>query len=88
MVERNLVICNELGLHARAAAKFVKCASGYQAEICICKGTLEVNGKSIMGVLLLAAPKGSSVVIRSDGPDEDAALAALEALISDGFGEG
>jgi phosphocarrier protein len=81
------VILNSLGLHARAAAKFVHTAGGFQAHIRVARGDREVDGKSIMGLLLLAAGRGSEVRISADGPDEREALAALCALIERGFDE-
>lgn len=88
MNHKTLTIINKLGLHARAAAKFVKVASSYQAEINVYAGHKEVSGKSIMGIMMLAAGKGTDIEIKTIGPDEDAAMAALEALINDKFGEG
>lgn len=85
--ERSFKIKNELGLHARAAAQFVKIASRYQAEITVRKGANEVNGKSIMGILMLAAPKGSEIQIIASGQDGAEALTTLEELIENKFGE-
>lgn len=85
--ERSFKIKNELGLHARAAAQFVKIASRYQAEILVRKDSNEVNGKSIMGILMLAAPKGSEIQIVADGQDGDEALKSLGELIENKFGE-
>ena len=87
MLERRLVIKNKLGLHARAAAKFVRCAGRFSCKVTIARGDMRVDGKSIMGVLLLAAPMGSSLDIVADGDDEEAALAALAQLVDDKFGE-
>lgn len=87
MQQRELTIRNKLGLHARAAAKFVKCASQFDSEIQVGKDAMTVNGKSIIGVLLLAAPKGSRVQVIADGPDEEQALEALSGLIENKFGE-
>ncbi len=87
MPSKNLKIINKLGLHARAAAKFVTCASRYQASIQISRNGQQVDGKSIMGVMLLAASQGSMVTIDAEGPDADDALEALEALLNDRFGE-
>jgi phosphocarrier protein len=81
-------IVNKLGLHARAAAKLTHVASGFQSEIWISRSGRRVNAKSIMGVMMLAAGKGSSVRIDAEGPDADAALKALTRLIADRFGEG
>jgi len=81
-------IVNRLGLHARAAAKLTHVASGFQCEIWLSRSGRRVNAKSIMGVMMLAAGKGSSVKIEADGADAEAALAALAKLIADRFGEG
>jgi phosphocarrier protein len=80
-------ILNSLGLHARAAAKFVHTAGGFKAHIRVARGDREVDGKSIMGLLLLAAGRGSEIRISADGPDEHEALAALCDLIERGFDE-
>ena len=80
-------ILNPLGLHARAAAKFVHTAGAFKAHIRVARGEREVDGKSIMGLLLLAAAQGSSIRISADGPDEREAVAALCALIERGFDE-
>lgn len=87
MLQRELVILNKLGLHARAAAKFVKCASQFDCEIHVGKDAMTVNGKSIIGVLLLAAPQGSRIMVIADGKDEEAAVAALSELVTGRFGE-
>lgn len=87
MIQVEATIQNKLGLHARAAAKFVRCASGFVSDIQVGKDSLTVNGKSIIGVLLLAAPQGSRVLIIADGADEAAAVEALDNLIRDRFGE-
>ena len=84
---RVATIRNRLGLHARPAAEFVKLASRYESEIWVLKDGLEVNGKSIMGVMMLAAAAGSSIEIRGVGPDAPAAIDALVALVNEGFGE-
>ena len=78
---------NDLGLHARAAAKFVHTAGRFAASIRVGKAGREMDGKSIMGLLLLAAGRGSSITISADGPDEAEALAALCALVGRGFDE-
>ena len=83
----NLSILNALGLHARAAAKFVHTAGRFAAHIRVARGDREVDGKSIMGLLLLAASRGSAITITADGPDEQAAVAALCALIERGLDE-
>jgi phosphocarrier protein len=80
-------IVNKLGLHARAAAKLTHLASGFQSEIWISRSGRRVNAKSIMGVMMLAAGKGSRVNLEADGVDADAALKALTALIANRFGE-
>ena len=81
-------IINKLGLHARAAAKLTHVASGFQSEIWLSRSGRRVNAKSIMGVMMLAAGKGSTVRIDAEGADADAALKALTTLIADRFGEG
>lgn len=88
MIQKEITIINKLGLHARAAAKFVKIASSFPCEININVGHKEVSGKSIMGIMMLAAGKGTTIKIKTVGPQEEAAMAALEALINDKFGEG
>lgn len=87
MQQRELTIRNKLGLHARAAAKFVQCASGFDADVQVGKDAMTVNGKSIIGVLLLAAPKGTRIQVIADGADEEEALEALSRLVEDKFGE-
>lgn len=87
MKKKELVIENKLGLHARAAAQIVKSASAYTSKITLMKDGLEVDGKSIMGIMMLAAAKGSSVVLQVHGEDEGPALAGLEQLFKDKFGE-
>jgi phosphocarrier protein HPr len=82
-----VTIVNPLGLHARAAARFVHAASGFSARIRVARGGREMDGKSIMGLLLLAAAQGSVITISASGPDEDAAVAALCALVERGFDE-
>ena len=81
-------IVNKLGLHARAAAKLTHLASSFQSEIWLSRSGRRVNAKSIMGVMMLAAGKGSQVVLDAEGADAEAALAALAKLIADRFGEG
>lgn len=83
----DVVIRNRLGLHARAAAKLVSLANGYGATITLDKAGQQVNGKSIMGVMMLAASMGTTLTLSADGADEDAAIAALCGLIEDRFGE-
>ena len=87
MVRRELEIENELGLHARAAAKFVRCAGGFESQLTIVCGDMSVDGKSIMGVLLLAAPKGTVLEIIAEGTDEEAAIVAVAELVKAKFGE-
>ena len=82
-----VVICNRLGLHARAAAKFVHLASRYRAQIRVSRSGRVVDGKSIMGILLLSAAFGTTIEISADGGDEQDALAALCELVQSGFGE-
>ena len=88
MQQREIEITNKLGLHARASAKLTQLAGQFAAEVWISREGRKVNAKSIMGVMMLAAAKGSLVAIETDGPDEDAAMAALLALIKEKFGEG
>ena len=87
-VERTVMIQNELGLHARAATKLVQTASKFPCEVTVAKDGHEVNGKSIMGVLMLVASKGTMVTIRAKGERSGEAVAAIVALIEDKFGEG
>jgi phosphocarrier protein len=82
----DLLIRNQLGLHARACALFVKTAARFQSQVFVSRDDLEVNGKSIMGVMMLAAEEGSSIRVRADGPDETEALAALKDLVDGRFG--
>jgi phosphocarrier protein HPr len=86
-VERSFVIVNALGLHARAAAQLVQIANRFRSEIHVEKDGMNVNGKSIMGVLTLAAAKGSSITVACDGDDAESAMAALGKVIENGFGE-
>jgi len=85
--ERTFTIVNRLGLHARAAARLVQTANRFQSDITIARDGQSANAKSIMGVLMLAASKGSDVTVRVQGPDGAEALAALGELIETGFGE-
>jgi phosphocarrier protein len=87
MTEQAVTIVNPLGLHARPAAQLVKLANTFICEIELVKDGTPVNGKSIMGVMILAAECGSSILIRANGSDEAAAVAALVELVSSGFGE-
>ena len=88
MIKTSTTINNKLGLHARASAKLTKLAGSFPCEVWIAKGERRVNAKSIMGVMMLAAGIGSTVDIETDGPEEQAAMEALLALIADKFGEG
>ena len=87
MVRIELRINNKLGLHARATGKFVQAASRFTSEIWLSKGKSRVNGKSIMGILTLAAAKGDTIVLEIDGTDEERALEILKELVLNGFGE-
>lgn len=87
MEERPVTIINRLGLHARAAARFVNTASRFDCTITVIRGDKEVNGKSIMGVMMLAAAQGAELVLRAEGVEATDALDALEALIAERFGE-
>lgn len=87
MAERSVQIVNKHGLHARPAAEMVKAAARYKCDITITRDDLEVNGKSIMGVMMLAAEYGASITLKADGPDADEALEALALLVSSRFGE-
>ncbi|CAN5130298.1 HPr family phosphocarrier protein [soil metagenome] len=80
-------VANKLGLHARPAAEFVKTANRFEAEVWVCKDDMEVSGKSIMGVMMLAAECGSTLQIKADGEDARSAVAALADLVAGGFGE-
>ena len=87
MAEREVQILNRNGLHARPAAEIVKTASKFQSDVVIVRDDLEVNGKSIMGVMMLAAECGSMLVLRADGPDAEQALDAIAGVIANKFGE-
>jgi len=86
VVETELVIRNQLGLHARACALFVRAAAKFESNVLVSRDDLEVNGKSIMGVMMLAAEEGSTIKVRADGPDEVLALAAITELVEGKFG--
>jgi len=86
-VSENFVLINRLGLHARAAAQLVQTANRFKADVVVAKDGEEVNGKSIMGLLMLAAPVGSQLQITVTGDDAENAMQALRTLINDGFGE-
>lgn len=88
MTEQQVEITNRLGLHARAAAKLVHTANGFRSQIFIGTGEEEVNAKSILGLLTLAATKGTPLTVRADGDDENEAVQAVVALFEDRFGEG
>ena len=87
MIERQATIVNQEGLHARPAARIVRLASAYTSEIELSKDGMDVNGKSIMGVMMLAAECGSEITIRANGPDAEQAVQALAELVASGFGE-
>jgi phosphocarrier protein HPr len=82
-----VTVVNQLGMHARAAAKFVHLATRYEAQVTVARDQREMDGKSIMGILLLAAARGSTITISADGTDERDAFDALAALVLSGFGE-
>jgi phosphocarrier protein HPr len=86
LAEAEFLIRNQLGLHARACALFVKLAAKYQSHVFVSRDDLEVNGKSIMGVMMLAAEEGSTIKVRTEGPDETEALEALRELVAGKFG--
>ena len=88
MIQTTTTISNKLGLHARASAKLTKLAGSFACEVWMTKGERRVNAKSIMGVMMLAAGIGSTVVVETNGADEQVALDALLTLINDKFGEG
>jgi phosphocarrier protein HPr len=87
MARTDIEIPNKLGLHARASAKLTQLASSFESEVWLEKGTRRINAKSIMGVMMLAAGKGASIVVETTGSDEDEAMVALLKLITDKFGE-
>ena len=87
MLQKELLIVNKLGLHARASALFVKTSSRFGSDIKLAREGVEVNGKSIMGIMMLAASKGSSVRLTVDGVDESEAFQTISELIANGFGE-
>jgi len=85
LVERTVRVVNKLGLHARPAAEFVKVASRFQSEIWVGRDDMRVNAKSVLGVMTLAAERGTELFLRADGDDAEAAVSALEALVRNGF---
>ena len=87
MAERSVQIANKNGLHARPAAEIVKMAAKYRSDITLARDELEVNGKSIMGVMMLAAEYGSTLTLRASGPDAEQAVTAIADLIANKFGE-
>ena len=87
MTSQDVTVVNQLGMHARAAAKFVHLATRFEARVKVARDAREMDGKSIMGILLLAAARGSTITISADGIDERDAVAALAALVQSGFGE-
>ena len=88
MARAEIEISNKLGLHARASAKLTQIAGSYSSEVWLEKGTRRINAKSIMGVMMLAAGKGSTIVVETEGSDEQQALEAILKLVADKFGEG
>ena len=87
MTSRSVTVVNPLGIHARAAAKFVHLSARFEARIRVERQGREMDGKSILGILLLTAARGTAITIAADGPDEEAAVDALVALVASGFGE-
>jgi phosphocarrier protein len=87
MPQAEVEIINKLGLHARASAKFTQVAAGFKSQVWLSRNGRRVNAKSIMGVMMLAAGKGSRVLIETEGEDAEAALAALTGLVAERFGE-
>jgi len=88
VIHREVTVRNRLGLHARAAARFVHAANGFRSRVTLSRDGRTMDGKSILGILLLAASQGTALELGADGEDEDAALSALAALVEGGFGEG
>ena len=87
MISRDVIVTNELGLHARAAARFVHLAARFASRVRVARDARVMDGKSIMGILLLAAGRGTTLTITADGPDERDAIEALATLVQSGFGE-
>lgn len=88
MIQQEIEIVNKLGLHARASAKFTQLASKFKSEVWVTRNGRRVNGKSIMGVMMLAAGKGSKIMLETDGADEQECFDAIVSLVNDKFGEG
>jgi phosphocarrier protein len=88
VIHRAVTVRNRLGLHARAAARFVHAANAFRSRVTVSRDGRTMDGKSILGILLLAASQGTALELGAEGEDEDAALAALAALVEGGFGEG
>lgn len=88
MTQREVLIRNQLGLHARAAARFVHTANRFRARVSVTRGSQTMDGKSILGILLLAASRGAHLTVSADGSDEQECLLALVELVEGGFGEG
>jgi phosphocarrier protein len=88
MQQQEALIINKLGLHARASAKLTQLASRFKCEVMLSRNSRRINAKSIMGVMMLAAAKGATIGIETDGPDEEEAMREIVALINDYFGEG
>jgi phosphocarrier protein len=88
MLQKDALIANKLGLHARASAKLTQLASGFKCEVTLSRNQRRVNAKSIMGVMMLAAARGATIGVETDGEDETEAMQAILALINDKFGEG
>jgi phosphocarrier protein HPr len=87
VLSRHITIVNRRGLHARASARFVKCAEGFEATVHVVKDGQSVEGTSIMGLITLAAPPGSTIELTAEGPEAEAAMEALANLVESGFGE-
>jgi phosphocarrier protein len=87
MKKKDLLIENKLGLHARAAAQIVRTATGFNSKILLSKDGIEVDGKSIMGIMMMAAARGTTILVSAEGDDEDRALEGMEKLFKEKFGE-
>jgi phosphocarrier protein len=88
MLQKDVLIVNKLGLHARASAKLTQLASRFKCDVMMSRNGRRVNAKSIMGVMMLAAAKGTTIAVETDGEDENEAMQAIESLVNDCFGEG